>query len=327
MDVPTNNLDLSRPVLRYLTPCPATLYAPETVAAALERLRGESLGERIVYFYVLDERGELAGVVPTRKLLLAPLHERIGDLMTRPVVSLPQSATLRDAFEALRDRRLLAVPIVDDQHRLIGTIDVGLLGRKMGAEWAKESEDVFQLVGLHLADELQRSAWHSFRNRFPWLLLSLGSGLIMAWLTGLFHEELATAVAIVFFIPVILAIAESVAIQSLTITLQALHHWRVIGLRYGVLRSMALTALLGFGCGVLAAIVAYVWLGDQRLAVLLLGGMLISAIAGGAMGTAVPHAVHVLKLDPKLASGPAALALTDLAALAGYLVLARFAVA
>ncbi len=45
------------------------------------------------------------------------------------------------------------------------------------------------------------------------------------------------------------------------------------------------------------------------------------------MGTAVPHAVHALKLEPKLAPGPAALALTDLAALAGYLVLARFAVA
>ena len=68
-------------------PDPVRLLEAETVAQALSRLRGEAIGERVVYFYVTDADGRLAGVVPTRRLLLSGPEALVGDIMARPVMS------------------------------------------------------------------------------------------------------------------------------------------------------------------------------------------------------------------------------------------------
>jgi len=72
-----------------------------TVQQALEAVRREGIGEKIVYFYVVDADRRLVGVVPTRRLLIATAEERIGDLMIKRVVAIPQHATLLEACEFL----------------------------------------------------------------------------------------------------------------------------------------------------------------------------------------------------------------------------------
>ena len=94
---------------RDLTP----LLPDQTVTEALAFLRGQALGERIVYFYVVDAAGKLVGVVPTRRLLMADPGTPVALIMVRDVLALPTSATVRDASEMFLKHRLLALTVID----------------------------------------------------------------------------------------------------------------------------------------------------------------------------------------------------------------------
>src|SRR5688500_9033180 len=77
-----------------------TLLESMTVEEALEAIRTRGVGEKIVYFYVVDERDQLAGVLPTRRLLTSPEQERLGNIMVKRVLTIPQTATVLEACEA-----------------------------------------------------------------------------------------------------------------------------------------------------------------------------------------------------------------------------------
>src|SRR5205823_9779751 len=96
-------------------------------------------------------------------------------------------------------------------------------------------DDLFQLVGVH-ASLAQRGALLgplvSFRHRFPWLGCNLAAGILAAFLSGVYQDELNRVVALAFFIPVVLNLAESVSSQSVSLALQVLHgrlpSWKMI---------------------------------------------------------------------------------------------------
>src|SRR5436190_24394724 len=98
----------------------ATLRQDLTVQQALTAIRQRGVGEKIVYFYVVDEDERLAGVVPTRRLLTAPLEQQLCDLMIKRVVAIPQGATVLEACEAFVLHKFLAFPVVDEQRRIVG---------------------------------------------------------------------------------------------------------------------------------------------------------------------------------------------------------------
>src|SRR5436190_614632 len=96
------------------------------VGKALERIRREGIGERVIYFYAIDERRRLVGVVPTRRLLTAPLEAQLRDIMVPRVVAIPGSATVLDACEFFVLYKFLAFPVVDEQRHVVGVIDANL---------------------------------------------------------------------------------------------------------------------------------------------------------------------------------------------------------
>ncbi|MBS1859895.1 MAG: magnesium transporter [Acidobacteria bacterium] len=317
--------ELNTPVRDVARPDPVRLLEGETVAEALARLRGEAIGERIVYFYVTNAAGRLAGVVPTRRLLLSDPAAAIGEIMVRPVVSVGETEPLGHALEAITARRLLALPVVDAEGRLVGVLDVSILTRTMVDLERRESVDeIFQMVGLHVGEERTRTLGWALRNRFPWLLMNIGSGILAALIADLFEGALQAVVAVAFFIPLVLTLAESAAMQTVTMSLQTIQVTKrrggdQAGRMFGELR---VGLLLGGISGAIVAALGLAWLGLPRLIATVGCAILVATGAGAAFGYVVPRAVHRLRLDPKIASGPAVLALTDVAAIFLYLGLA-----
>src|SRR5207244_8547682 len=124
---------------------------------------------RIIYFYVVDEKQRLQGVVPTRRLLLAPLDRRVEDIMVRKVIAIPSSATVLEACEFFTLHRLLAFPVVDEPGHLIGVIDVELYTQELSTIETNESnENLCQLIGVHRTAAQQTAALASFGGRVPW---------------------------------------------------------------------------------------------------------------------------------------------------------------
>lgn len=320
--LPEQHLD--EPVSRHVHQKYIRLSAGQTVAQALHQIRQTGQEGWIVYFYVVDDQNRLVGVIPARRLLLNPPEARIDDLMERKVISLPQSATLLEACEFFLLHRLLALPVLDEQGRMVGIIDVKLYTDEItDLARREEYEDVFQLIGVRLAEVRSASAPRAFAGRFPWLLCNIAGGLACAFIAGAFQDVLAQRVVLALFIPVVLALAESVSIQSLTLAIQ-LHEsgqfdWRRLQ-RLG--REAMVGLLLGLAAGGLVAGVGMAWHGTARVGGVLLGGIGLSVMIAALLGQAVPAAVRSMRRDPKLAAGPIALAMTDIATLVCYLGLA-----
>jgi hypothetical protein len=91
--------NLDEPIVRHIRTSFVAFRADQTVGQALEQLRAMPPQGRIVYFYVVDEDQRLQGVVPTRLMLLSPLEAKLGDIMIRRVVTVPQTATVMQACE------------------------------------------------------------------------------------------------------------------------------------------------------------------------------------------------------------------------------------
>ncbi|MFH1706402.1 MAG: CBS domain-containing protein [Planctomycetota bacterium] len=143
-----------------------------TVQEALADIRRRGMGEKIVYFYVVDTDDRLVGVVPTRRLLTAPLEQRLADIMVARVLTIPADATVMDACEWFILYKYLAFPVVDRERRIVGVVDVSLLTDEVFdvAERARMDE-VFEAIGFRVAQVRDASPFKAFR--FPWLVSTL----------------------------------------------------------------------------------------------------------------------------------------------------------
>jgi magnesium transporter len=303
---------LQEPVLSVAQKNVTTLSHELTVQEALSAIRGRELGEKIVYFYVVDKEGRLAGVLPTRRLLTAGLERRLQEIMVPRVVTIPQTATLLEACEAFVMHKFLAFPVVDEQRRIVGVVDVSFFTEEV-FDIAGRQDELFEALGFHVAQVREASPLRAFRFRFPWLLATISSGTICALLTSAFELTLAKSLVLAFFLTLVLGLAESVSIQSMTLTIQALramkptHKWYVRAFR----REAGTALLLGTACGVVVGLIVWLWRSNAVAAVSIGTSLLLALCAACAFGLSIPAGLHALKLDPKIAAGPVTLACTD----------------
>ncbi len=297
-----------------------------TVSEALAAIRSHGLGERIIYFYVADDDDRLVGVVPTRRLLTAAVDAPVADIMIAKVIAIPHTATLAEACEFFVLHKFLAFPVVDENRVVRGIVDVELYTKELFdlADVEQAPDTLFESLGFHISQLRGASPLRSFRFRFPWLLATIAGGTLCAILTSVFETTLAKSLVLAFFLALVLGLAESISIQSLTLTIQALRSSRpsLRGYLRALRREMLAAILLGIGCGSLVGIIVFVWHSAGRAGLAIGSGIFLAAIFACGFGVTVPTLLHALKLDPKVAAGPIVLALTDICTLLFYFTLA-----
>lgn len=318
-------MQLHDPITAHLRHEHSSLRQDMTVEQALATIRQEGVGERIIYFYVIDDEARLTGVVPTRRLLTAELDQPLSEIMIDRVVAIPETATVFEVCEFFLMYKFLAFPVVDEQRHLIGTAEIGLFTEEVFDIAEREQSDaIFESLGFRLSQVRGASPLTAFRYRFPWLLATIGSGTLCAMLTSVYEATLASSLVLAFFLTLVLGLGESVSIQSMTMTIQTLRaiapsrRWYLQSLW----REVRTAGYLGAACGLAVGLVVWSWRGEGWPAVAIGGGIFLSLIGACAFGLTVPALLHALRLDPKIAAGPITLALTDLATLLFYFSLA-----
>ena len=300
-----------------------------TVQEALDQIRREGVGERVIYFYAVDNERRLAGVLPTRRLLTAALETRLEEIMIRRVVALPATATVLEACEFFVLYKFFAFPVVDAEKRVLGVVDVGLFRQEVLEAGERESErsatvmpddDLFEALGFRLAQIKGASPLRVFRYRFPWIMATVLSGTVCAVLAGAFEATISGNLIIAFFLTMVLGLNESVSMQSMSVTIQALRvaaptrGWFLQTFR----REAATAVFLGLGCGLVVSAIVFLWKRDATAAGVIGGSIALSLVTACLFGLSVPSLLHWLKLDPKIAAGPVTLAFTDFFALLFY---------
>ena len=304
------------------------LRAGMTVGEALERIRREGVGERVIYFYAIDEQERLVGVVPTRRLLTASLETPLRQIMVPRVVAVPASATILDACEFFVLYKFLAFPVVDEQRHVVGIIDANLFAEEIleaGTGEAREAgsparSEFFEALGFHIEQIRGASPWRVFRFRFPWLLVTVAGGTLSAILAGLFEATLAHSLVLAFFLTMVLGLNESVSMQSMSVTIHALRSaqvtWRWLATAFR--RELVTALLLGVACGLVVGLVVWLWRNNGAAAFVIGGSIALSLVTACGFGLGVASLLHRFKLDPKIAAGPITLTLADFFALVIY---------
>jgi magnesium transporter len=308
------------------------LGADMTIAEALERIRREGIGERVIYFFAVDSDKRLVGVLPTRRLLTATPESRLRDIMVRRVVAIPATATILDACEFFVLYKFFAFPVVDEQRRVVGVVDVSLFAEEILGEReehprsaAPVRDDIFEALGFHLEQIRGASPWRVFRFRFPWLLVTVTAGTVCAILAGAFEATLARSLVVAFFLTMVLGLNESVSAQSMSVTIQMLRSAPVTWswFRTALRREFVTAVLIGLACGIIVAAIVLLWRHDLRGATAIGGSIALSLVTASLFGLGVPSLLHRFNLDPKIAAGPITLALADICALILYFTTAR----
>lgn len=332
MPEPSGIPDFNSPVVEHARKDFPLLDADMSVAEALERIRREGIGERVIYFFAVDGGKRLVGVLPTRRLLTAAPESRLRDIMVRRVVAIPATATILDACEFFVLYKFFAFPVVDEQRRVVGVVDVSLFAEEILGEREEQTrpaapvrDDIFEALGFHLEQIRGASPWRVFRFRFPWLLVTVTAGTVCAILAGAFEATLARSLVVAFFLTMVLGLNESVSAQSMSVTIQMLRSAPVTWswFRTALRREFITAVLIGLGCGIIVAAIVLLWRHDLRGAIAIGGSIALSLVTASLFGLGVPSLLHRFNLDPKIAAGPITLALADICALALYFTTAR----
>jgi magnesium transporter len=327
MDRTVDLEELNDPVMKHAADDFVSIHTYDTVGEALDCIRNCRTESTILYFYVLDAEERLVGTIQTRKLLTSPLNTKIEQIMSKNLIAIPHTANLMEALEFFILHRYLAFPVVDEQRKMLGVIDVNVFTQEMlDIEEQEQVHSVFDTLGVKISEARSKSPWSVFRYRFPWLMATITSGTVCALLVGLFEATLAQSLILAFFLTLVLGLGESVSMQTMAITVHFMHHglsqagWYFYSLR----RELTRVFLMALACALIVGCIAIIWKNDLAAGIILFSGILASLLLACFLGVSIPTILHKLKLDVHVASGPLTLALADICTIVSYFSLAAF---
>ena len=290
--------------------------------AAIRRLVDSA--ETVSYVYVIDEERHLLGVLSLYRLLLSPPTTPVVDLIAPTTIRVRATADREVAARLLTDRNLLAIPVVDDGDHLLGIITEDDVADVLLEEAA---EDIERLGGSQPLEVPYRLASLPLlvRKRLPWLLLLFVAGAYTGTVMQAFQAELAQAVALAFFIPLLIGTGGNIGSQTVTLIVRSMALGEVtlrdiawiiwkeirVGLALG-----AIMAVIAFGRAVLLGV------GNDVSAVVAVAILAISLWSATVAAT-LPLILRRIGIDPAVVSAPLITTLVDGTGLVIYFETAR----
>ncbi len=302
------------------------VYRQETVNDVYGKFRQVGLKHKIIYLYVVDENKKLLGVLPIRRLLVSQPDAVVGDLYLPNCITLSDAISMEEAREAFVKHKFLAFPVVDKDKHMLGVLDIEQFAGDLGDLTARSNfDEVYEIFGLKLSDEIQKSPFKRTFVRLPWLLVTMSCGLAAAFLTGHFETTLSSSIYITFFVTLVLGLNESIAMQSATLAVHKLHSAKTGTKDFlnSLGRELFSAFLLGATISTLSAVAVSQWSAASSMTWVLCLSLSLTTIFSCFWGVSVPYVLHALKKDPKVAIGPLVLGLTDLSTLSLYFFIAK----
>lgn len=295
------------------------------VEEAINRLRELAPDAEIVYYvYVINGQTKLTGVISLRDLIAADDGTPLEEIMYRNVISVPAHMDQEEVARLVSRYDLLAVPVVDEEQRLLGIITVDDIIDVIEEE---ATEDIYRLTGsgeVKSVDIMEASVLGIVRKRLPWLLISLLGGLLSGSVIGSFEETLQAIVILAVFIPVIMDMGGNVGAQSSTLFVRGLatgeiekeEIWRYF------IREVKIGFSMGGINGFVIAVAAAVWQGIPMLGVVVGLAMFVTISLAALIGTLIPIFFNNYGIDPAITSGPFVTSIKDVTGLLIYFYIA-----
>ena len=298
-----------------------------TIKQAMRQLIAQAEdNDNISILYVTDEDGIFYGAIDLKDLIIARAGESLESLISTSYPYVLASDSITDNLERLKDYAEDSIPVLDQEHHIIGVITAQDLVEAVDDEMG---EDYAQLAGLTTEEDLDESVGQSMKKRLPWLLILLCLGLGVSTVAGMFERVMKQLTLIVFFQSVVLGMSGNSGTQSLAVTIRVLMDEELTGKER--LKMVWKEARVGFCDGLLLGIVSFVCIGiyimlakaKPALYAFSVSGcvgtaLMVAMTISSLVGTVVPIVLHKIHIDPAVASGPLISTVSDLVAVVTY---------
>ena len=347
--------DAARKLIRFLTPeerrvATALLGYPEdsvgrlmtpdfiavkedwTVQEVLDYIRAYGQdSETLNVIYVVDDRGKLIDDIRMREFLLKPLTAKVRDIRDESFIALKVNDSQQEALNVFRKYDRVALPVLDFNDVLVGIVTSDDM---LDVAEEEATEDIQKLGGSEALDApyLTIGFPHMIRKRAPWLVILFLSEMLTATAMGFFSDEIAKAVVLALFVPLIISSGGNSGSQATTIVIRAMavgevmlrDWWRVM--RREILSGLTLGVILGT-IGFLRITVwsqlFHLYGPHWPLIALTIFFSLIGVVMWGTFsGSMLPFVLRRVGLDPATASAPCVATLVDVTGLIIYFTVA-----
>lgn len=282
-----------------------------TAYNAIEYLRENAPdAETIYYVYVVDKQGKLSGVISLRELIIAKPTSLVEDIMSEKVISVNVTDDQEEVARLVSKYDFLAIPVTDSHGRLRGIITVDDIIDVIQEE---ATEDIYKFAGTseteseYLEDDnFFIKVFSSVKARLPWLIITLFGGVLSARILGNYQDTLSQYTQVAFFMPLLTGMGGNVGTQSSTLTVRGLATG-YIDMKKAfktIFQEMSIGACVGMICSIIVCVVAFLWMKNFKLGVVVGIAMAANMITASTIGTLVPIIFKKLGVDPAVASAP-----------------------
>lgn len=299
------------------------LFEDLTCEEAIAQVRRASEVEMVFYTYVVDDKSHLLGVISLRELLLASPETRLKQIMNPQVVSIQATADQEDVAILVKRYNLLAMPVVDNENKLLGMVTVDDV---IDVIYEEAAEDFLRMAGSPGEDIATGSIVTMVRKRAPWLLVSCVGGLVALQIINYFQSSLNKLVALAAFIPIVMGMGGNVGGQSASLVIAGLAGGRIDKKALGmvIFREVRVGFIMGLVYGTIVGIVA----DFQYAAIPTLGltvGLSIALVMtiAATIAAVIPLVLNHFNIDPAFATSPFIQISMDILGIAIYFNLAN----
>lgn len=307
-------------------------FTPDlTVGQALEKIRKSKEDvEAIYHLYITDPQRKLIGEILLRDLIFEDPTKTLEEIMTKDPISAEATMADEDVSYMLQEYDLLAIPVVDKEHRLIGVVTIDDAMDVLEEEAMDQAFNKAGLIELRNTESDRSRILTSgnlidvWKVRIPFLIITLAGGLFAGTLIEQFEETLLSVVAVAFFIPVVMDMGGNVGTQSSTIFTRALAFGQIdLKRTWGQLfREIMVGLSMGVLLGGPAVLMIWLWQGDLALGLVVGISLLITITMASMLGYIVPYVLYKLGFDQAAGADPIITTIKDITGLLIYFFLA-----
>jgi magnesium transporter len=282
-----------------------------TVQQAIDFLRRVKPDEETSYYlFVTDDADRLIGVVSLRQLIVADADTPLRQIMSDDLIVADVDTDQEECARLLARYDLLALPIVDDDRKLVGVVTADDLIDVIEEE---ATEDIYHLANLDADEDVYDTVFRSSRRRLTWLFINLPTAVLAGWVVSRFTGTIQVVPILAAFVPIIAGQGGNAGIQTLTLIVRSLalgeitlrDSWRTLS------RELAIGLVNGLIFGICVGLLGMFWQGSPMIGVVVGGAMMLNLVGAAISGTLVPLGLRFFKIDPALASGVIVTTVTD----------------
>ncbi|MBW1738581.1 MAG: magnesium transporter [Deltaproteobacteria bacterium] len=274
--------------------------------------------ENLYYLWVVDDFERLAGLISLKDLLLESPDRKVSDIMNPEVISVHTNTDQEEVVRLVKKYDLVSIPVVDEQHRLVGRITHDDIIDVIEEE---VDEDISLMAGVINQEIAEESPLKISRARLPWLIVGLLGGILAAAVISQFESSLERILALSFFFPVVMAMGGNTGTQAATVAVRGLATGDIslVNIEKRLWMEMKVALVNGIICGILLGLIVGFWLSDYWLGAVVATALILIILNSGFIGAAVPLVLKRLNIDPAIATGPFVTTSNDILSLLIYL--------